>query len=125
MLLPDQPEGIKRDILNPYEAMRQLFHFAPLPQLKATLWRLLKDTLTGPSAPELAPTEQYHLLTFYEKLENVLEAAHHLSNERTGKEQNSNDLIEGNLVLQNILDKGGSELAHITRSIIALTGAER
>ena len=90
MLLPDQPEGIKRDILNPYEAMRQLFRFASLPQLKATLWRLLKETLTGPSAPELAPKEQYDLLTFCEKLEKVLE----------GLELDSQQVWSGTCVMQ-------------------------
>jgi hypothetical protein len=54
----------------------ELFDFADLHDVRALLWSWLKTTVTGTYHKDLSATERSAIITLYEKLEKLVEAAH-------------------------------------------------
>lgn len=73
---------------NPYQVIDELFDFADLPDARELLWDWLKTTVTGNYHKQLTATERSLIITLYEKIEKLLEAAYllqenHSNNKRT------------------------------------------
>jgi hypothetical protein len=65
----------KEDMQNPYRVINDLFDYAHLPQIREHLWELLKLTISS-SYHKQSRRDRANVLTFYEKLEQLVEAAH-------------------------------------------------
>jgi hypothetical protein len=91
MLLPDNAERQPRysltqeELNDPYLVFDELFDFAKLPDARALLWEWLKVTVTGTYHKNLPATDRADIITMYEKMERLLEAAHilHLRKQET------------------------------------------
>lgn len=66
---------------DPNQVVDELFDFAAHPELKQLLWTWLKVTVTGTYHKELSSHERSAILSLYEKMEKLVDAAHvmHLS----------------------------------------------
>ena len=71
----------KKEMLNPYLVIDELFDFAHLPDVQELLWDWLKTTVTNGYHKNLNASERYAIITLYEKLRKLVEAVHVL-NER-------------------------------------------
>lgn len=66
----------KEEMANPYLVIDELFDFAHLPDVQELLWEWLKVTVTGNFHKTLSSSERASIITLYEKLEKLVEAAH-------------------------------------------------
>jgi len=74
----------KEEIENPYDVIDNFFDFAHLPQIRDELWEMLKLTVT--SSYHIQPRrDRANLLYFYEKLEQLIEAAHVIHRKKNEK----------------------------------------
>lgn len=64
------------EIANPYHVIYELFDFAHLPRIRELLWEFFKTTVTGNYSHDLHRRERELLVTVYEKIEKLVEAAH-------------------------------------------------
>ncbi len=65
-----------REIDNPQLVLEELFDFADINDIRALLWEWLKTTVTANYHKELNATERATILTLYEKMEKLVEAAY-------------------------------------------------
>ncbi len=63
------------EIEEPYQVMHDFFDYANLPQVRTHLWEWLKLTVSGTFHKE-SSTDRSNLLYFFDKLEQLVEAAH-------------------------------------------------
>ena len=75
----------KKEIADPYLVIDELFDFADLADARELLWDWLKTTVTGNYHKTLSATERSTILTLYEKMEKLLEAAYVLQECRVSK----------------------------------------
>lgn len=68
---------------DPYKVIHNLFDYGHLPQVREILWEMMKTTITG-NWHQQKPAERASLLSFYEKLEKLIEAAHIIHQQRNG-----------------------------------------
>jgi hypothetical protein len=66
----------EEEINDPYLVIDELFDFAELNDARELLWEWLKVTVTGTYHKNLGSTERAAIITMYEKMEKLLEAAH-------------------------------------------------
>lgn len=64
------------EIDNPHQVIYELFDFAHLPRIRELLWEFFKTTVTGNYSHDLHRRERELLVTIYEKIEKLVEAAH-------------------------------------------------
>ena len=64
------------EIANPYQVIYDLFDFAHLPRIRELLWEFFKTTVIGNYTHDLHRRERELLVTVYEKIEKLVEAAH-------------------------------------------------
>ena len=65
------------EIANPIRVVHEVFDYAHLPDLRNTLWEWLKTTISGNfNKRTLHYKDRESLLTFYEKMQKLLEASH-------------------------------------------------
>lgn len=64
------------EIANPYQVIYELFDFAHLPRIRELLWEFFKTTVIGNYTHDLHRRERELLVTVYEKIEKLVEAAH-------------------------------------------------
>jgi hypothetical protein len=70
-----QPRNLTADeIADPHQVISELFNYGHLPQIREMLWDLLKTATTGTYHKQSA-TERTNLVSFYEKLAKLIEAA--------------------------------------------------
>lgn len=61
---------------DPMLVIDELFDFADLDDVRQLLWTWLKVTVTGTYHKELSSSERSAILSLYEKMEKLVEAAH-------------------------------------------------
>jgi len=61
---------------DPKLVIAELFDFADLADVRELLWGWLKVTVTGTYHKELTASERSAIITLYEKMEKLVEAAH-------------------------------------------------
>ncbi|OQP44153.1 hypothetical protein A4H97_33665 [Niastella yeongjuensis] len=64
------------EITNPHQVIYDLFDFAHLPRIRELLWDFFKTTVIGNYTHDLHRRERELLVTIYEKIEKLVEAAH-------------------------------------------------
>lgn len=64
------------EIANPHQVIYDLFDFAHLPRIRELLWEFFKTTVIGNYTHDLHRRERELLVTMYEKIEKLVEAAH-------------------------------------------------
>lgn len=64
------------EIANPHQVIYDLFDFAHLPRIRELLWEFFKTTVIGNYTHDLHRRERELLVTIYEKIEKLVEAAH-------------------------------------------------
>jgi hypothetical protein len=64
------------EIANPHQVIYELFDFAHLPRIRELLWEFFKTAVTGNYSHDLRRRERELLVTVYEKIEKLVEAAH-------------------------------------------------
>ena len=64
------------EIDNPHQVIYELFDFAHLPRIRELLWEFFKTAVTGNYSHDLHRRERELLVTMYEKIEKLVEAAH-------------------------------------------------
>jgi HEPN domain-containing protein len=64
------------EIDNPHQVIYELFDFAHLPRIRELLWESFKTAVTGNYSHDLHRRERELLVTMYEKIEKLVEAAH-------------------------------------------------
>lgn len=72
-----KPRGLsaeEREV--PQDVIREFFSFAHLPQVRSFLWDWLKTTIAGNFNTALSKRERADLLSFYEQLVKLIEAAY-------------------------------------------------
>ena len=65
-----------KEIANPHQVIYDLFDFAHLPRIRELLWEFFKTTVIGNYTHDLHRRERELLVTIYEKIEKLVEAAH-------------------------------------------------
>jgi HEPN domain-containing protein len=71
------------EIANPYQVIYDLFDFAHLPRIRELLWEFFKTTVIGNYTYDLHRRERELLVTMYEKVEKLVEAAHIINEKQT------------------------------------------
>ncbi len=66
------------ELANPYLVIEELFDFAHLPDVRELLWEWLKVTVTSSYHRTLSSNEQEAIITLFEKLDRLVEAAYRL-----------------------------------------------
>jgi hypothetical protein len=66
----------KAEVNDPNLVIDELFDFADLPDVRELLWGWLKTTVTGTYHKDLSASERSAIITLYEKMEKLVEAAH-------------------------------------------------
>lgn len=66
----------EEEITDPYLVIHEIFDFADLADIRELLWDWLKTTVTGDYHKQLTATERSTILTMYEKMEKLIEAAY-------------------------------------------------
>jgi hypothetical protein len=66
----------EEEMADPYLVIDELFDFADLRDARELLWDWLKTTVTGSYHKQLTSTERSALITMFEKIEKLLEAAY-------------------------------------------------
>lgn len=61
---------------DPQLVIDELFDFAHLPDIRELMWEWLKATVTGTYHKELSSSERSAILSLYEHLTRLVEAAH-------------------------------------------------
>lgn len=79
-----------KEIADPQLVIDEFFDFAHLPEVRELLWEWLKVTVTGTYHKELNTSERTTILTLYEKLSKLVEAAHILHTAPKRKTGNKN-----------------------------------
>ncbi len=64
------------ELKDPKLVIDELFDFACLPDVRELLWNWLKTTVTGTYHKDLSASERSAIITLYEKMEKLVEAAH-------------------------------------------------
>jgi len=64
------------EIADPYQVIYELFDFARLPRIRELLWEFFKTTVIGNYTHDLHRRDRELLVTIYEKIEKLVEAAH-------------------------------------------------
>ncbi|MES2372695.1 MAG: hypothetical protein V4557_08955 [Bacteroidota bacterium] len=64
------------ELKDPELVIDALFDFADLPDVRELMWGWLKATVTGTYHKELSASERSAIITLYEKMEKLVEAAH-------------------------------------------------
>lgn len=64
------------EIADPQLVIDDLFDFAHLPDIRELMWEWLKATVTGTYHKELSASERSAILSLYEHLTKLVEAAH-------------------------------------------------
>src|SRR5689334_5609009 len=64
------------EIADPYQVIYDLFDFAHLPRIRELLWEFFKTTVIGNYSHDLHRRDRELLVTIYEKIEKLVEAAH-------------------------------------------------
>lgn len=64
------------EIADPQLVIDDLFDFAHLPDIRELMWEWLKVTVTGTYHKELSSSERSAILSLYEHLTRLVEAAH-------------------------------------------------
>ena len=86
----------EEEINDPYLVIHDLFDFGEFSDIKQMFWDFFKATITGTYSKKLRRDEQFDIVTLYEYLEKLIEAAH-LINEK-------------NKLNKSLLDEPGSEV---------------
>jgi len=74
---PIAPQQLtENEIADPQLVIDDLFDFAHLPDIRELLWDWLKVTVTGTYHKDLSASERSAILTLYEKMNRLVEAAH-------------------------------------------------
>lgn len=68
----------KSNMPDPYQELDEIFDYAHMDELEIQLWEWLKTTVSGNFSKELSRTERSSLLTLYEKMQQLLKAAHQI-----------------------------------------------
>lgn len=68
------PKNSKKQ--DPYQELDEIFDYAHIDELEIQLWEWLKTTVSGSFHKELSRVEKSSLLTLYEKMQQLLGAAH-------------------------------------------------
>lgn len=68
----------KTKIQDPYQALDEIFDYAHRDELELQLWEWLKTSVSGNFSKELTRCERSSLLTLYEKMQQLLGAAHQI-----------------------------------------------
>lgn len=125
------------EIDNPHQVIYELFDFAHLPRIRELLWEFFKTTVTGNYAHDLHRRERELLVTIYEKIEKLVEAAH-IINEK--QKQLKKPVFESypfspeNIDLGNLYRLAGNyqvetglheKLTTVVETIIRITNAEK
>ena len=72
----------KAEMADPILVIDELFDFADLPDVRELLWEWLKVTVTGTYHKDLSASERSAVITLYEKMEKLVEAAHMMQNSK-------------------------------------------
>ncbi|AEW00265.1 hypothetical protein A4D02_23330 [Niastella koreensis] len=64
------------EIANPHQVIYELFDFAHLPRIRELLWEFFKTTVIGNYTHDLHRRDRELMVTIYEKIEKLVEAAH-------------------------------------------------
>lgn len=64
------------EMADPVLVIDELFDFADLQDTRELLWSWLKTTVTGTFHKDLSASERSAIITLYEKMEKLVEAAH-------------------------------------------------
>ncbi|MEO8172350.1 MAG: hypothetical protein ABI581_04675 [Sediminibacterium sp.] len=75
----------KAERTDPSLVIDELFDFADLQDVRELLWSWLKTTVTGTYHKDLSASERYAIITLYEKIEKLVEAAHVMHESQTNK----------------------------------------
>lgn len=77
------------EIADPQLVIDDLFDFAHLPDIRELMWEWLKVTVAGTYHKELSSSERSAILSLYEQLTRLVEAAHliHTTELNTKKEK--------------------------------------
>lgn len=70
------PPLTQTEIADPQQVIDELFDFAHLPDIRELMWEWLKATVTGTYHKELSSSERSAILSLYEHLTRLVEAAH-------------------------------------------------
>lgn len=79
----------EEEMADPYLVIDELFDFADLADARELLWDWLKTTVTGSYHKQLTSTERSALITMFEKIEKLLEAAYVLHERKTDKSKHA------------------------------------
>lgn len=125
------------EIANPYQVIYELFDFAHLPRIRELLWEFFKTTVIGNYTHDLHRRERELLVTVYEKIEKLVEAAH-IINEK--QKESKKPVFETypysaeNIYSVNLARLAGSDqleivlqekLKAVVETIIRITNAEK
>jgi hypothetical protein len=79
------PPLTQTGIAAPQQVIDDLFDFAHLPDIRGLMWEWLKATVAGTYHKELSSSERSAILSLYEHLTRLIEAAHVIHT--TGRER--------------------------------------
>jgi hypothetical protein len=65
----------KEEIADPYRVLDTVFDLAHLPDLRLLVWEWLKTTMAGGFQEETSPIEKRNILSVYEQVQRLIEAA--------------------------------------------------
>lgn len=86
-----QPHHLnKREAKNPQSVIYDFFDFANIAQIREMLWLWLSATVIGDFPHGLSRIERDSILTLYEKLEKLIDAAHLLNSPKKIKKKHKN-----------------------------------
>lgn len=125
----------KEEISDPYQVIYELFDFAHLPRVRELLWEFFKTAVTGNYSHELQRRERSLMVTIYERIEKLVEAAHIINESRKIHKRPifetypffSENIESANLIkLRDKIEGISSEhLQSVVETIIRVTDAEK
>ena len=71
-------------VIDPYKTLNDLFIYLSLSGYQEELWKWIRLTVSG-TYHEQSPTERSDILFLYEKMVELVQAAHAIRQERRGK----------------------------------------
>lgn len=131
-----QPQKLtKEEISDPYQVIYDLFDFAHLPRVRELLWEFFKTAVTGNYSHELQRRERSLMVTIYERIEKLVEAAHIINESQKLLKRpvfetypfTSENIESANLIrLRDKIEGISSEhLQSVVEAIIRVTHAEK
>jgi len=127
----------QEEIANPLQVIYDLFDFAHLPRIRELLWEFFKTTVIGNYTHDLHRRERELLVTMYERIEKLVEAAHIINEKQKESKKRvfqTYPFSHDNIDLVN-LEKiakiyqpevlGNEKLKALVETIIRITNAEK